>query len=57
MLDRCLEEEHATMLKDLSPMVTGLLKMPNMIQSHLRYFSPATTGMDIQYIRSCFTCC
>jgi len=44
MLDGCLEEEHATMLKDLSPMVTRLLKMPNMIQPHLRYFSPAATG-------------
>jgi len=43
MLDGCLEEQHATMLKDLSPMVTGLLKMPNMIKPHLRYFSPAAT--------------
>jgi len=41
MLDRCLEEEHTTMLKDLSSMVTRLLKMPNMTQPHLRYFSPA----------------
>jgi len=41
MLDKCLEEEHATMLKDLSFMVTRLLKMPNMTQPHLRYFSPA----------------
>jgi len=32
MLDKYLEEEQATMLKDLSPMVTRLLKIPNMIQ-------------------------
>jgi len=29
MLDGCLEEERAQMLKDLSYMVTRLLKMPN----------------------------